>query len=307
MAGLDPAIEKTMLDAQPQNPAFCGLAHRRSGKKRITCQLCLADVRLLAAARQGLGRPMIIKPIEFISGNKLLNALAASALERLDPHIERIEAGLGAVICEAGGMLHHAYFPETSVLSLLTVLKNGAAIETANIGREGLFGLAFVMYKPSHGCFNRCIVQLPGSFIRVPASILRREYESNAQIRDLFASYTGALLAQIQQTVACNAVHNVQQRVCRWLLIMHDRASGDELMYTHEFLAEMIGANRKSVTLVAQALQRAGMIEYHRGKIKILDRRRLEQVACECYVVIKKRFEDLLTVPQEQQQASDLL
>src|SRR5579885_2793267 len=154
MAGLDPAIEKTMLDAQPQNPAFCGLAHRRSGKKRITCQLCLADVRLLAAARQGLGRPMIIKPIEFISGNKLLNALAASALERLDPHIERIEAGLGAVICEAGGMLHHAYFPETSVLSLLTVPKNGAAIETANIGREGLFGLAFVMYKPSHGCFK---------------------------------------------------------------------------------------------------------------------------------------------------------
>ena len=161
-------------------------------------------------------------------------------------------------MCEAGGVLNHAYFPDGAVLSLLTVLESGVAIETANIGREGAFGLFAAMY--SRASFNRCLVQLRGGLLRVPIEVLRLEFERSAHIRNLFVSYSETLLAQIQQTVACNALHSTKQKVCRWLLMMHDRADSEELAYTQEFLAEVLGVNRKSVTLAALELQKAGLI-----------------------------------------------
>ena len=188
----------------------------------------------------------------------MLNAFVSECRERVDPHLDRIEVKLGDVICEAGGVLNHAYFPDGAVLSLSTVLKDGSAIETANIGREGAFGLFAAMY--SHSSFNRCIVQLRGGLFRVPISVLRLEFESNKSNRNLFVSYSETLLAEIQQTVACNALHTTRQKICRWLLMMHDRADGEYLTYTHEFLADVLGINRKSVTLAAQALQREGLI-----------------------------------------------
>jgi CRP-like cAMP-binding protein len=123
--------------------------------------------------------------------------------------------------------------------------------------------------------------------VRVRIDILHVEFERSAQIRNLFVSYSETLLAQIQQTVACNALHTTQQRICRWLLMMHDRADGRYLGYTHEFLADVLGVNRKSVTLAAQALQREGLINYHRGTIQVLDRFGLEKASCECYAVVK--------------------
>jgi len=156
-----------------------------------------------------------------------------------------------------GGVLDHAYFPDGAVLSLLTVLKNGMAIETANIGREGAFGLFAAMYSKTS--FNRCLVQLRGGLLRIPIKVLGLEFERSAHIRNLFVSYSETLLAQIQQTVACNALHTTQQKVCRWLLMMHDRADSEDLAFTHEFLAEVLGVNRKSVTLAAQVLQKAGL------------------------------------------------
>ena len=162
---------------------------------------------------------------------------------------------------------------------------DGTAIETANIGREGAFGLFAAMY--SRTSFNRSLVQLQGAMFRVRIDILHVEFERSAQIRNLFVSYSETLLAQIQQTVACNALHTTQQRICRWLLMMHDRADGRYLGYTHEFLADVLGVNRKSVTLAAQALQREGLINYHRGTIQVLDRFGLEKASCECYAVVK--------------------
>jgi CRP-like cAMP-binding protein len=234
-------------------------------------------------------------PIVGSQGNRLLGALEPSSRKRLDPHLEPVRLKLGAVVCEAGGLLKHAYFPEGAVLSLLTVLENGSAIETANIGREGAFGLFAAMY--SRVSFNLCLVQLEGGIVRCPIELLQSEFRTSEHVRNLFVSYSETLLSQVQQTVACNALHSTEERMCRWLLMMHDRAEGESLPYTHEFLSEMLGANRKSVTLAAQALQTAGLISYRRGRIQIVDRAGLEQASCECYAIVKERFDAFLSPP----------
>jgi CRP-like cAMP-binding protein len=230
-----------------------------------------------------------------VRSNQLLGALESASRGRIGPHLEPIQLKLGAVVCEAGGLLKHAYFPEGSVLSLLTVLENGSAIETANIGREGAFGLFAAMY--SRVSFNRCIVQLDGRTVRCPIELLRSEFKSSEHVRDLFVSYSETLLSQVQQSVACNAMHSTEERMCRWLLMMHDRAEGESLTYTHEFLASMLGANRKSVTLAAQSMQTAGLISYRRGTIQVLDRPGLEKASCECYAIVRERFDAFLNPP----------
>jgi CRP-like cAMP-binding protein len=227
--------------------------------------------------------------------NRLLGAMEPASRKRIYAHLEPIELKLGAVVCEAGGLLKHAYFPQSNVLSLLTVLESGSAIETANIGREGAFGLFAAMY--SRVSFNRCLVQLEGSMVRCPIELLQSEFKRSEQVRDLFVSYSETLLSQVQQTVACNAMHTTEERMCRWLLMMHDRADGEALPYTHEFLSHMLGANRKSVTLAALSMQSAGLISYRRGKMQVLDRRGLEKAACECYAIVKARFDAFLTPP----------
>jgi CRP-like cAMP-binding protein len=239
---------------------------------------------------------MVNKQTVVAPRNRLLNAFESESRARVDPHLERIDFRLGDVVCEAGGVLNHAYFPDGAVLSLLTVLENGTAIETANIGREGAFGLFAAMY--SYTSFNRSLVQLQGGLLRVPIKVLQSEFERSAHICNLFVSYSETLLAQIQQTVACNSMHTTRQRICRWLLMMHDRADGEDLTYTHEFLAHILGTTRESVTLAAQALQREGLIIYRRGNIQVLDRPGLEKASCECYAIVKKRFDAFLTPPQ---------
>jgi CRP-like cAMP-binding protein len=230
-----------------------------------------------------------------LRSNQLLGALDAASHKRVFPHLEPIHFKLGAVVCEAGGHLKHAYFPQGSVLSLLTVLENGSAIETANIGREGAFGLFAAMY--SRVSFNRCIVQLEGHLVRCPIELLQSEFRNSEQVRNLFVSYSETLLSQVQQTVACNAMHTTEERMCRWLLMMHDRAEGEPLTYTHEFLAHILGTNRKSVTLAAQSMQTAGLISYRRGKMQVLDRKGLEKASCECYAIVRERFDAFLKPP----------
>ena len=227
--------------------------------------------------------------------NRLLGALEPESRARIAPHLQTVQLKLGAMVCDAGGILRHAYFPEGAVLSLLTVLENGSAIETANIGREGAFGLFAAMY--SRVSFNRCIVQMEGGMVRCPIAILQLEFKNSEHVRNLFVSYSETLLSQVQQTVACNALHSTEERMCRWLLMMHDRAEGEALPYTHEFLSHMLGANQKSVTLAAQSLQNAGLISYHRGKIVVIDRPGLEKASCECYAVVKERFDAFLSPP----------
>jgi hypothetical protein len=153
------------------------------------------------------------KALRVVQSNQLLGALEVASRKRIAPHLEQVDLKLGAVVCEAGGLLKHAYFPQGSVLSLLTVLENGSAIETANIGREGAFGLFAAMY--SRVSFNRCIVQLEGRMVRCPIELLQTEFKTSEHVRNLFVSYSETLLSQVQQTVACNAMHTTEERMCR--------------------------------------------------------------------------------------------
>jgi CRP-like cAMP-binding protein len=231
-----------------------------------------------------------------LAHNRLLEAFPAECKKRVLPHLQPVKCKLGDIVCEAGGFLEHVYFPMGAVLSLLTVLEDGSAIETANIGSEGAFGLFAAMY--SRVSFNRSLIQLEGGLARVPITVLQTEFERDEHIRNLFVSYSETELSQVQQTVACNAMHTTEERICRWLLMMHDRAEGKDLPYTHEFLSGMLGSNRKSVTLAAQALQTAGLITYNRGKIKVTNREGLERASCECYAIVKERFDAFLKPPK---------
>ena len=227
--------------------------------------------------------------------NRLLGALEPASRARIEPHLVPVMFGQGAVVCEAGGLLDHVYFPQSSVLSLSTVLENGSAIETANIGREGAFGLFAAMTGRSS--FNQCLVRMEGGLVRCPIGVLRAEFNRSEYVRDLFMDYSETQLSQVQQAVACNTMHSVQQRLCRWLLAMHDHAPDEALPCTHETLSDALGANRKSVTLAAQAIQAAGLIRYRRGQIRILDRAGLEKAACECYAAIRNRLDAFQKAP----------
>jgi CRP-like cAMP-binding protein len=230
-----------------------------------------------------------------IHKNQFIGAFSAEVLSRIMPHMKPVDLKLGATVCDAGGLLTHAYFPEGCVLSLLTVLENGSEIECANIGREGAFGLFSAMY--SRASYNRCTVQLEGPMIRCEIKYLQDEFHKSSHMQDLFVSYSETLLSQVMQTVACNALHTVEERMCRWLLMMDDRAEGEILTYTHEFLARIMGVNRTSVTLAAQSLQKHGLISYRRGMMQVRDRVGLEAASCECYGVVKARFDDFLMPP----------
>lgn len=239
-----------------------------------------------------MNKPQIEKTVH---KNQLFGAFTEEARNKLLPHMKLVDFKLGTTVCEAGGLLTHAYFPEGAVLSLLTVLENGSEIECANIGREGAFGLFAAMY--SRVSFNRCTIQLEGPLLRCEIEPLRVEFHKSAHMQNLFVSYSETLLSQVMQTVACNSLHSVEERLSRWLLMMHDRAEGEKLTYTHEFLARIMGANRTSVTLAAQSLQNQGLIDYRRGMMQVVDRAGLEAASCECYAIVKARFDAFLTPP----------
>lgn len=232
---------------------------------------------------------------KLVHKNQLFGAFTPDARDRILPHMKAVDLKLGATVCEAGGLLTHAYFPEGSVLSLLTVLENGSEIECANIGREGAFGLFSAMY--SRVSYSRCTVQLEGPMLRCEIQPLQVEFHNSSHIQNLFVSYSETLLSQVMQTVACNSLHSVEERLCRWLLMMADRAEGEILTYTHEFLARIMAANRTSVTLAAQSLQNQGLISYRRGMMQVRDRTGLEAASCECYAVVKTRFDAFLSPP----------
>lgn len=247
---------------------------------------------LLGRSLPGMSKAQIDKKVH---KNQLLGAFKQDARDRIMRHVAPIDLKLGTTVCEAGGTLMYAYFPEGAVLSLLTVLESGSEIECANIGREGAFGLFSAMY--SRVSFNRCTVQLEGAMLRCPIEPLQEEFHKSSHMQDLFVSYSETLLSQVMQTVACNALHSVEERLCRWLLMMHDRADGERLTYTHEFLSRMMGANRTSVTLAAQSLQNKGLIAYRRGMMQVIDREGPEAAACECYAIVRVRFDAFLTPP----------
>jgi CRP-like cAMP-binding protein len=224
--------------------------------------------------------------------NRLLGALRPDDHALLAPHLTRVDLERGRLLYDPGDRIDTIYFPHDGVISLMTVMENGAAIESAMIGREGALGLmAAVTPRQS---LARAIVQAPVQAMRISASQLHEAWEKSRAIRRLVDDHNEALFGHAIQSVACNALHTVEARFCRWLLTCHDRISNDTVALTQEFLADMLGVQRTTVTAVAQTLQERGAIRYRRGVVDIIDRQILEQQSCECYGVIRNTYERLL-------------
>jgi len=224
--------------------------------------------------------------------NRLLAALEPDDLTWLEPHLEVVELSRGKVIYEAGEPIRYTYFPHDTIVSLVTVLRNGGSVEVAVFGREAAFG--FVSALISRQSFGRYIAQLSGTASRITIERMHEAVTARPGIRQLMLRFTEALLTQSLQTVACNAVHSVEARCCRWILSTRDRMDHDTLPLTHELLAEMLGVQRSTVSGVLRTLQMAGLISQGRGVITITDRSGLEETSCECYGLIRQSFERLL-------------
>jgi CRP-like cAMP-binding protein len=224
--------------------------------------------------------------------NHLLAALPSAEYERLSPYLELVQMPLGEALYESGGHLQHVYFPTTSIVSLLYVLEDGASAEIAVVGNEGILGISLFMGGETTP--SRAVVQSAGYGYRLKAPLLKNEFNRAGPMMRLLLRYTQALITQMAQTAVCNRHHSVEQQLCRWLLLSLDRLSSDELNMTQELIANMLGVRREGVTEAAGNLQRAGLINYSRGHIKVLDRTGLESQVCECYQVVKKEFDRLL-------------
>jgi CRP-like cAMP-binding protein len=224
--------------------------------------------------------------------NRLLAALAPEDFTPLEPDLEVVELSRGQVLYEPGDVIRHVYFPHEAIISLVNVMEDGGTTEIAVFGREGVVGLLSALV--TREAFGRYIVQMSGTASRVPFERLNEVRNARPALRQLIMRYGEAFLAQTFQTVSCNAVHPVEARCCRWILNMHDRADADTLPLTHEFLAEMLGVQRSSVSVVTRTLQTAGLIQQSRGSITVTDRAGLEETACECYGKIRRLFERLL-------------
>lgn len=224
--------------------------------------------------------------------NHLLAALPTEDYERLLPQLELVPMPLGMVLYESGSELHHVYFPTTAIVSLLYVMLDGASAEIAVVGNEGIIGVALFMGGETMP--NRAVVQSAGHAYRLKGQSLKQEFNRSGDLQHLLLRYTQALLTQMAQTAVCNRHHSLDKQLCRWLLLSLDRLSSNELNMTQELIANMLGVRREGVTEAAGKLQKANLIEYHRGHITVLDRTGLEARACECYAVVKKEFDRLL-------------
>ncbi len=224
--------------------------------------------------------------------NQLLAALPLAEWQRWQPQLEAVELPLGQVLYESGSTLGHVYFPTTAIVSLLYVMQNGASAEIAVVGREGIVGVALFMGGESTP--SRAVVQSAGHGFRLNAKAVKLEFEASPAVMHLLLRYTQALITQMAQTAVCNRHHSLDEQLCRWLLLSLDRLSGSELNMTQELIANMLGVRREGVTEAALKLQKAGLIQYSRGRILVLDRPGLEQRSCECYAVVKKKYDRLL-------------
>jgi len=224
--------------------------------------------------------------------NHLLAALPAADYRRLLPDLELVSLPLGLALYESGGQLDYVYFPTDSIVSLLYVMKSGASAEIAVVGYDGLLGVALFMGGESTP--SRAVVQSAGTAYRLPSNILKKEFERRGPMQRLLLRYTQALITQMSQTAVCNRYHTVDQQLCRWLLLSLDRLHSSELHMTHELIANMLGVRREGVSEAAGHLQTARLIHYSRGRIKVLDRPKLEERVCECYAVVRQESDRLL-------------
>src|SRR5205809_2746480 len=235
--------------------------------------------------------PVIARSNEPVE-NRLLAALPSEEYERLVPQLQLVPFSLGQVVYEFGGQLDHVYFPTTSIVSLLYTMENGTSAEMGLTGNDGVVGIALFMGGGTMP--NRAVVQSAGGALRMKAKILQDEFALSGKFQQMLLRYTQALITQISQTAVCNRLHSVEEQLCRWLLLSHDRLKSDELIMTQELIADMLGVRREGVTVAAGRLQDDGAISYVRGRIQILNRDKLEATVCECYRVVKDELDRLL-------------
>jgi CRP-like cAMP-binding protein len=225
--------------------------------------------------------------------NHLLAALPEEEYDFLFPYLEEVEMPLGEVLYESGGELRYVYFPTTCIVSLLYVMENGASAEIAVIGNEGIIGIALFMGGGTMP--NRAVIQSAGHAYRLKGSLIKKEFGQNGPMMRLLLRYTQALITQMAQTAVCNRHHTIDQQLCRWLLLSLDRLESNKLVMTQELIANMLGVRREGVTEAAGKLQEAaGLINYSRGQITVIDRSGLEKRVCECYQVVKTETDRLL-------------
>jgi CRP-like cAMP-binding protein len=223
--------------------------------------------------------------------NRFLAALRSHDYSLLAPHLRVVELERGAVLHDVGEPIEYVYFPHSGMVSLVTIMLNGGAVETATMGRTAVIGGNTGL--GSRRAIGRAIVQLPGTASRLPASQFHAIARQSDAIHELAVRYNDVLIAQIQQSVACNALHTLEARLCRWLLRSLDCIDSNIIPLTQEFLAQMLGVRRTSVTLAARTLQSAGLIRYRRGQIQVIDRAGLEHCACECYAAVRERIDEI--------------
>jgi CRP-like cAMP-binding protein len=224
--------------------------------------------------------------------NQLLAALPEAEWQRWLPQLEPVDMPLGQVLCESGSKMAYVYFPTTCIVSLLYVLEDGASAEIAVVGQEGIVGVSLFMGGESTP--SRALVQSAGHGFRLKAHLMLQEFNRGGPVLHLLLRYTQALITQMSQTAVCNRHHSLDQQLCRWLLLSLDRLHSKELVMTQELIANMLGVRREGVTEAAGHLQNAGLIEYRRGHITVIDRAGLEKRTCECYAVVKKEYDRLL-------------
>jgi CRP-like cAMP-binding protein len=227
--------------------------------------------------------------------NHLLALLSQPELDRLVPAMAPGWLDIKTVLFEPGQRVEAVYFPLNGVISLVTPLEDGAIVEVATVGNEGVVGVPLV---PEGSLAVRAISQVSGGALRMESSAFLAELDRRGALYEVIQSYIQALFGQIAQAAACNRLHSNEERLSRWLLMSHDRVGVDEFAITHEFLGQMLGSRRATVTLSAGVLQAAGLIRYQRGHVTIVDRVGLEGVSCECYGVIKKELDRVVAGPK---------
>jgi len=223
--------------------------------------------------------------------NKILAGLSPPELRDLEPHLVRMDLPRGFVLHGSGSPVAYAFFLEEGLASIVVNLSNGNTVEVGVVGREGMTGLPILL--ESNSMPQQAFMQIAGSGYRLRAPVLRQALQRYPRLRSLLLGYLHLHLVQASQTAACNRLHEVEERMARWLLICQDRLNGQEIHLTHEFLAQMLGTRRSSVTIAAGVLHRDGLIDYRRGRVQIRDREGLKQASCECYQVVHAEQERL--------------
>jgi CRP-like cAMP-binding protein len=220
--------------------------------------------------------------------NRILSALPAEELRRLAPHLTEKPLTFKQSLSKADQPITQVCFPDSGVCSVMSVMRGGAAAEVGTVGNEGVTGLALFYGDASEP--SDSLIQVPGKGRLLPADVFQQELARHAIFHRLIAHYAHALTVQVMQSAACNALHPVEQRACKWMLMTHDRVFTNEFKLTHEFLGMMLGVSRPTVTVVARKLQQAGLIAYRHGKVTVLDRQKLEAGSCECYGIVSSYF-----------------